>query len=114
VLCPLCGGADETIDHITLHCSFARGIWSGLVGRLHLPDITPTGVLGISDWWLQASRKFCVRERKETNSLIILVMRSLWLERNTRVFDDKRASAAAVMNLIADEWASWLASRGGS
>ncbi|KAM0860223.1 hypothetical protein ACQ4PT_046687 [Festuca glaucescens] len=55
VLCPLCGGADETIDHITLHCSFARGIWSGLVARLRLPDVTPTGVLAISDWWLQAS-----------------------------------------------------------
>jgi hypothetical protein len=103
VLCPLCGGADETIDHITMHCGFARGIWAGLVGRLHLPDITPTAVLGIYDWWLQASRKFCARERKEANSVIMLVMRSLWLERNARVFDDKRTSAA-----------SWLPCRGGT
>ncbi|KAM0916419.1 hypothetical protein ACQ4PT_010202 [Festuca glaucescens] len=57
VLCPLCGCADETIDHITLHRSFARGVWSGLVARLRLPDISPTGVLTIIEWWTQASRR---------------------------------------------------------
>ncbi|KAK1642151.1 hypothetical protein QYE76_059956 [Lolium multiflorum] len=105
-MCPLCGGADETIDHIMLHCGFACGIWSGLVARLHLPDITATGALAIWDWWPQASRKFGVRERTEVNSLIMLVMRSLWLERNARVFDGKRATVLTVMNLIADEWAT--------
>jgi hypothetical protein len=70
---------------------------------LHLPDITPTGFLVIADWWLLASRKFPARKRKEANSLI---MRSLWVERNARVFDDKRTSAAAVMSMISDDWAS--------
>jgi hypothetical protein len=54
VLCPLCDGTDETIDHITLHCGFTRGICAGPVARLHLLDIMPTGVLGIADWWLLA------------------------------------------------------------
>ncbi|KAM0834255.1 hypothetical protein ACQ4PT_063760 [Festuca glaucescens] len=57
-LCPLCDSVDETIDHISLHCDYAKGIWHGLVQRLHLPDIVLVENLGIGDWWIQASSRF--------------------------------------------------------
>ncbi|KAM0925385.1 hypothetical protein ACQ4PT_004192 [Festuca glaucescens] len=49
-LCPLCGTANETLDDISLHYGYARGVWSGLVNRLGLPDISPVGTVGINEW----------------------------------------------------------------
>ncbi|KAM0902880.1 hypothetical protein ACQ4PT_019125 [Festuca glaucescens] len=66
-LCQLCDTSDETLDHLSLHYPYARAIWAGLVARLGLPDITPTGDLGINDWWLQATVRF-TKHKFELNS----------------------------------------------
>jgi hypothetical protein len=113
-LCLLCGVADETIDHISLHCSYAQGIWRGLVQRLTLPDIVPGGNLGIGDWWVQVASRFGAGRRREANSLIMLAIRALWLERNARVFENKRLPMTSTLSLMLDEWASWLVARGGT
>jgi hypothetical protein len=113
-LCPLCFTVDETLDHISLHCSFATEVWAGITLRLRLPDISPTANLGINDWWITASQRFSSKDRKAANSLITLVLRSLWIERNARVFENKRTAAPIVVNIIVDEWKAWLASRGGT
>jgi hypothetical protein len=43
IMSPLCGTARETLDHISLQCPFARGVWTGVVTSLGLPDIRPSG-----------------------------------------------------------------------
>jgi hypothetical protein len=111
-LCPLCDVADETIDHIPLHCNYAQGIWRGLVQHLALPDIVPVGNLGIGDWWVQVASRFGAGRRREANSLIMLAMRALWLERNARVFENKRMPMTSTLSLLLDEWTSWLVTRG--
>jgi hypothetical protein len=85
-LCPLCATVDETLDHISLHCPFATMVWAGIILRLRLPDISPIANHGINDWWITASQRFSFKDRKGANSLITLVLRSLWIERNARVF----------------------------
>jgi hypothetical protein len=112
VICPLCDLYDETIGHLSLHCPFAQGVWSGLISRLGLPDITPGGDLSITDWWLQATARFARGDRKKANSVIMLILRSLWLERNSRVFERKPTAMAPTVDLIAAEWQLWLDSRG--
>ncbi|KAM0925313.1 hypothetical protein ACQ4PT_004285 [Festuca glaucescens] len=74
-LCPLCDTDDETLDHISLHCDYARAIWAGLIHRLGLLDISPAGAVGINDWWLMAAHRFAPKERKKANSLIMLTLR---------------------------------------
>jgi hypothetical protein len=86
MLCPLCTVANETLDHLSLHRVFSQGVWSGLVARLGLPNIVPTGDTDINDWWLLAAAGFPPAARKKANSFIMLTMRMLWLERNARVF----------------------------
>jgi hypothetical protein len=83
-LCPLCGAADETLDHLSLQCSFAREVWSGLVARLGLPDILPWHGATLNDWWSNASGLFLRADRRKANSIIMLTLRYLWLERNVR------------------------------
>ncbi|KAM0928813.1 hypothetical protein ACQ4PT_002002 [Festuca glaucescens] len=48
VLCPFCDTGQETLDHLSLHCAFAQEFWAGLVVRLRLPNIVPSGNIGIS------------------------------------------------------------------
>ncbi|KAM0885371.1 hypothetical protein ACQ4PT_030436 [Festuca glaucescens] len=41
ILCQLCSAADETLDHLSLHCVFSRAIWAGLIATLRLPNFLP-------------------------------------------------------------------------
>ncbi|KAM0827058.1 hypothetical protein ACQ4PT_068438 [Festuca glaucescens] len=65
VTCPLCGVADETIDHISLLCPYAGSIWAGVDATLdyHLPALA----LGLSEWWPDAVAPYGARgARKPT------------------------------------------------
>jgi hypothetical protein len=104
----------ETLDHLSLHCSYAQEHWARVVARLGLPNIVPALNVGINDWWLLASTRVAKPQRKHLNSLVMLVLRALWLERNDRVFQGNSLQVAATASKVLDEWGSWLACRGGS
>jgi hypothetical protein len=48
---------------------------------------TPDSEASIAHWWPELSSAVPDHNRREINSLIVLVARALWLERNSRVFD---------------------------
>jgi hypothetical protein len=113
IMCPLCGTCQETLDHITLQCHYATAIWAGAVTRLGLPSIVPSEHAAIGDWWLEAAARFAPRDRKTANSFIMLAMRTLWLERNARVFNRKATTAQTLLRLLLDEWKAWMSCRRG-
>jgi hypothetical protein len=113
IMCPLCGSHEETIDHISLQCPFATAIWTGAITRLGLPNIVPSGRAELGEWWPLAVNRFAASERRTANSFISLVVRTLWLERNARVFNRQCTSAQVSLRLVLDEWKSWLACRRG-
>jgi hypothetical protein len=67
----------------------------------------------IGEWWPASVTRFATVERKTANSFIMLVMRSLWLERNTRVFERSSSTAQVTMCLILGEWGTWMSCRRG-
>jgi hypothetical protein len=113
IMCPLCGSHEETIDHITLQCPFAAAIWTGAVTRLGLPNIVPSDRAELGEWWPLAISRFTASDLRTANSFILLVMRSLWLERNARVFNHEYTSAQTSLCLLLDEWAAWMVCRRG-
>jgi hypothetical protein len=48
------------------------------------------------------------QDSKKANSLIMLTMRSLWLERNARVFDRVASPTTRVIDSICSEWEIWI------
>jgi hypothetical protein len=82
------------------------------VGRLGLPDIVPVGDDGINEWWTRATHRFPLADRKKANSLIMLTLRMLWLERNARVFDGNMSPLHATLGSIIEEWRVWCECRG--
>ena len=85
--CVLCCQEQETTDHLTMQCVFAREVWYTILQPLRLHHFTPTTHSVLELWWPQISGAAPKQVRKELNSLICLVARSFWLERNSRVFD---------------------------
>jgi hypothetical protein len=83
-----------------------------LVASLGLPAIIPAAGMEINGWWSRAAKSFAATERKKANSLIMLALRALWLERNARIFEGRTKPMATVLNAILEEWRSWLACRG--
>jgi hypothetical protein len=55
--------------------------------RLNLPNTVPSGNAEIGEWWPAAVARLASLERKTANSFIMLVMRTLWFERNARAFE---------------------------
>jgi hypothetical protein len=43
----------------------------------------------------------------------MLVMRTLWLERNARVFNWKATTVQTLLRLLLDEWKAWMSCRRG-
>jgi hypothetical protein len=83
--CPLCCQEAETVEHLTLQCSHSRQVWFGLLNAVNLSQHTPTADATIATWWLALSNAVPAKLRKELNSLVVLVARELWLERNARI-----------------------------
>jgi hypothetical protein len=42
IMCLLCGSQEETIDHLTLQCPYARAVRTGVVMRHKLSNIVPS------------------------------------------------------------------------
>jgi hypothetical protein len=50
-LCILCCQEKETIEHLTLQCSYSREIWHNMLLPLHLQHHTPTAESTLALWW---------------------------------------------------------------
>jgi hypothetical protein len=53
------------------------------------------------------------KDAKVVNSAVMLVLRALWVERNTRVFEEDASTAGVVLDRAMEEWNFWLSFRCG-
>jgi hypothetical protein len=60
----------------------------------------PLPLEGIGEWWTQVVLTLPANRRKDANSLIMIVLRSLWLERNARVIDAKATPSRVILRSI--------------
>ena len=93
---------------LLVSCPFAREIWLGVLRPLAWHSLTPcSNSFSLADWWASARKKLLKSERRDFDSMVLLVSWLLWLERNRRVFDRQSRSAQQLLNLIADEAFQW-------
>ena len=70
-------------------------------------NFTPTTQDTIVVWWTVEREVLQEVARREVNALIILVLHSIWKERNRRVFDNVAMTRNGLASLIWDEWSVW-------
>jgi hypothetical protein len=105
--CPLCCQETETVEHLNMRCSFSREVWFRTLQPYNLHNQTPTADDELALWWPALSDAVPARHKKEINSLIVLVVRELWLERNARVFDWTATMPVELVRRIASEFDQW-------
>lgn len=63
------------------------------------------------DWWLGSRQRVGRPRRKGFDSLFLLVVWHLWLERNARVFQRRPLQPTARLRAIAEELHQWCLAR---
>jgi hypothetical protein len=102
--CPLCVVANEIMNHLSLRCPFAISIWTMINVRLGVSLAVPNNRSCIREWWPTTVATLSKNDARTTNSLITSSLRSLWLERNARVFNNSQLPASTVLDSIVEEW----------
>ena len=107
--CPLCDQEEETIDHLLVHCVFAREFWFILLRQVGLQILSPQPTeLSFHAWWEKASSSTADGLiRQGLNSLIILGAWTIWNHRNGCVFDGAAPSLAGALILADEERRLW-------
>jgi hypothetical protein len=112
-LCPLCSAANKTLDHLSLQCPFAIAIWTGVLQHARIDILPPVADSTLTSWWPTTVERLPSAASKTANSAIMFTLRSIWLERNARVFEDVYTTAPRVLALIRAEWDMWISCRHG-
>jgi hypothetical protein len=98
--CALCLQEAETIDHLLLGCSVSRSIWFQVLSGLARPDLTPDADASLVDWWIRVATDWPAKPARKICSILLLVFRSIWLERNCRIFKLKAHSIELILDSI--------------
>ncbi|XBI91932.1 hypothetical protein VPH35_029135 [Triticum aestivum] len=105
--CPLCSQVQESAAHLLFKCRFATCAWKEVFSWLDLQvDTTNWHIFTTVKAWWQGIINIA-HQRKALSSLIHLVGWEIWKERNARVFRNKAAPVAVIVNLIMEEAALW-------
>jgi hypothetical protein len=105
--CALCGQADETLDHLLAQCVVARETWFKVLRPLGWQQLTPSPNVDMVEWWLRSRKVVAKAHWKAFDSLVFLVVWSLWLECNSRVFNQKTSSMVALISCILSRAKLW-------
>ena len=95
--------------HLMIQCVFAREVWFAVLQWLGLQSFTPAPDAVIEHWWPALAAAVPTRKKKAVNGLVTLTARSIWLERNSRVFDHVDSAPAVVCARIRSEFELWTA-----
>ncbi|KAM0849346.1 hypothetical protein ACQ4PT_053786 [Festuca glaucescens] len=99
--------APETADHLALGCVLAREVWHATLQRCNLSHLTPLADDMLIEWWPDSRRRVPQQLRKGFDSLVLLMVWTLWKERNNLVFERSAETARGICKRIAEEVELW-------
>ncbi|PNT76763.1 hypothetical protein BRADI_1g53012v3 [Brachypodium distachyon] len=103
--CPLCNQELETIDHL-LQCPFSRSLWFDALSIFGWGFWTPSPLATLKCWWTDF---LSIRgpARKKASSVVLLILREIWLERNCLIFRNIDRPRHIILDGIRLEVARW-------
>ncbi|XBI41835.1 hypothetical protein VPH35_126241 [Triticum aestivum] len=108
--CPLCLAEPEDCTHLFVHCRYTQHLWSIFMqwtgAHFSIPDDSCNTT---EDWWLSARKSIPKANRRDFDTIAILVHWRIWKERNARIFQHTASTANSVLDLIRDDIAVWRA-----
>jgi hypothetical protein len=107
-LCALCDQQVESIDHLLVGCAFSREVWMRGFQPCGWALLTPRADDVLTEWWLRSGKLVTKPRRPAFDSVCFLIARSLWLERNARVYNNKSRSTSLLSKAIAELVELWF------
>jgi exonuclease III len=102
--CCMCRNADETVDHLMLHCQFARQLWTFIFKSVGISWVLPSQVSELLfGWW----NWFGKRSSGVWNLIPSCLMWTIWRERNNRIFEDQENSVAKIIEAFFGSLYDW-------
>jgi hypothetical protein len=84
--CFTCLQGEDNVEHILAQCPYSRSVWVGCLHATGLHLREPEEGDTLERWWSVSRARVCNTNRRKFDTLVILVARSLWKQRNARVF----------------------------
>ncbi|RVX11715.1 putative ribonuclease H protein [Vitis vinifera] len=82
--CFLCGCEEETINHMLIHCTVAKGLWDIILALCGVQWVFPNSVKEVLSSW---KGSFVGRKRKKVwKSIPLFIFWTIWKERNRLAF----------------------------
>ena len=102
--CCMCRSADESVDHLFLHCQVAKELWSFIFRCVGINWVLPFRVSDLLfSWW----NWFGKRSSGVWNLIPSCLMWTIWRERNNRIFKDKETSLARITEFFYGSLFDW-------
>ncbi|KAG9449628.1 hypothetical protein H6P81_009593 [Aristolochia fimbriata] len=95
-LCKLCGSQGETANHLLIHCSFAKAIWSAIMQKFGISFCMPKDFRSLLQQW-----SICPLRTIGTilwKATMAAIPWNLWLERNTQIFEGKERPVVQIID----------------
>ncbi|XP_043714620.1 uncharacterized protein LOC122662977 [Telopea speciosissima] len=90
-----CGKKVESIEHILLHCSFAKAVWFGCPLLIRIPSDYNCSLSSWIEEWINL-KDMDSKDQKQANSLCNFIAWTLWLARNDGALGSCRLSLEEV------------------
>ena len=86
----MCKKDEESMNHLFLDCCSARFLWLKALGEVGLHWVAPVSVRGM---FLDRTLGYGSNNMAKTlwNCMVFSLLWHIWLERNNRIFEDKKS-----------------------
>jgi hypothetical protein len=105
--CALCAQEVKTLDHLLIGCVRSRETWFRVLRFYGLDHLTPQEELSYFDWCLAVRKRVHKSQRKGFDCLALLVVWSLWKERNLRNHERVALQPVSLAPRILEEARRW-------
>jgi hypothetical protein len=82
-------------------------VWTVVLQRFGWEARVPAPDASFVDWWLSARKLVVKRQRKAFDSVVLLVARGIWLQRNCRVFDRRSLLPVPLAEQLQEQCEDW-------
>jgi hypothetical protein len=84
--CAICSQEEECLDHLILNCVYNREFWYLILPSVGWSHIAPAATKTFIYWWVGSHKRISKECGKVFDSIVILAVWCLWVQRNDKVF----------------------------
>uniref|UniRef100_A0A2N9EFL4 Reverse transcriptase domain-containing protein n=1 Tax=Fagus sylvatica TaxID=28930 RepID=A0A2N9EFL4_FAGSY len=106
--CCMCKADGETVDHLLLHCSYAKELWDMVFGLFGIQWVMPKRVIELLYCWIGSVGRNSVIWK----AIPHCIMWCLWQERNARTFEDCELSVVDLKLHFYRSLLEWMSATG--